>query len=231
MTIQLHPRRPIRVLANVNTPKKVIDDFLMSKKDWIEKNLQKFRESATQFPLKRNKAAEDFPFLGKDRKFKVVITLNKRSFVSVTDDNLLLHIPRNDWSADTPSQEHPNAQKEIRDFYKREGVKLLSERIQHWSQQMNLHPKQVRFREQRTRWGSCSSRKMINLNWRLIVFSLELIDYVIVHELAHLEHMNHSEKFWSLVEKYLPNSSELKHRLKESQRLTDFLAAHPRELL
>ncbi|WP_374076088.1 M48 family metallopeptidase [Bdellovibrio bacteriovorus] len=224
VSIYLYPNKPIKVIASKSTTQKVIVDFLMAKKDWIEKNFEKFSEIAEKFPEKRIKAYENFPFMGKERKLKVVITLHKKTFVSVTDENLLLHIPRNDWSANSLIEEHPTALKEIRHFYKREAVSFLSERVLYWSEQMNLKPSQVKFREQRTRWGSCSSKKIINLNWRLIVFTQEIIDYVIVHELAHLQHMNHSDRFWSLVEKYVANYKDIMKSLKESQYLVEFLS-------
>lgn len=224
VSIYLYPNKPIKVVAAKSTSQKVIVDFLLSKKDWIEKHLAKFSEMTEKFPEKKIKAYENFPFLGQERKLKVVITLNKKPFVSVTDENLLLHIPRNEWSANSLIEEHPTALKEIRHFYKREAVNFLSERIQFWAEQMSLHPSQVKFREQRTRWGSCSSRKVINLNWRLIVFAQEIIDYVIVHELAHLEHMNHSNRFWSLVEKHVPNYEGIMKSLRESQYMVEFLS-------
>lgn len=224
VSIYLYPHKPIKVIAAKNTTQKVIVDFLMAKKDWIEKNFDKFSEIAEKFPDKKIKAYENFPFLGQERKLKVVITLHKRTFVSVTDEHLLLHIPRNDWSANSLIEEHPTALKEIRHFYKREAVNFLSNRVVYWSEQMNLRPSQVKFREQRTRWGSCSSRKIINLNWRLIVFGQEIIDYVIVHELAHLEHMNHSDRFWSLVEKHISDYKKIMRSLKESQYLVEFLS-------
>lgn len=196
----------------------------MAKKDWIEKNFAKFSELAEKFPDKKIKAYETFPFMGKDRNLKVVITLHKKPFVSVTEENLLLHIPRNDWSANSLISEHPTALKEIRHFYKRESVQFLSDRLKFWSQQMGLQPSQVKFREQRTRWGSCSSKKIINLNWRLIVFAQEIIDYVIVHELAHLQHMDHSQRFWSLVEAHIPEYKSIMKTLKESQYLVEFLS-------
>lgn len=224
VSIYLYPHRPIKVLAGKQTTQKVIVDFLMTKRDWIEKNFAKFSEIKERFPEKKIKAFEDFPFLGQSRRLKVVITLHKKPFVSVTEEHLLLHIPRNDWSADSLIQEHPTALSEIRHFYKREAVQFLTQRLNFWSEQMNLRPAQIRFREQRTRWGSCSSRKSINLNWRLIVFNQEIIDYVIVHELAHLQHMNHSAHFWALVEKYVGNYKELMRSLKESQYLVEFLS-------
>ncbi|MGZ3771527.1 MAG: M48 family metallopeptidase [Bdellovibrio sp.] len=224
ISIYLYPNKPIKVMAGKSTPKKSIVDFLMRKQEWIEETFVKFAEITAKFPEKKIKAYESFPFLGTERKLKVVITLHKKPFVSVTDENLLLHIPHNEWSADSLIAEHPTALKEIRHFYKREATHLLTERLQFWSAQMNLHPSQVKFREQRTRWGSCSTRKTINLNWRLIVFTQEIIDYVIVHELAHLEHMNHSSRFWELVEKYISNYKKIVRSLKESQYLVDFLS-------
>lgn len=223
ISIYLYPNKPIKVVAAKSTPTKAIVDFLMKKQDWIEKTFEKFSEITEKFPEKKIKAYENFPFLGRDRHLKVVITLHKKAFVSVTDENLLLHIPRDSWSADSLINEHPTALKEIRHFYKREAVNLLTERMLYWSKQMNLHPSEVKFREQRTRWGSCSSRKIINLNWRLIVFTQEIIDYVIVHELAHLQHMNHSSRFWSLVEKHISNYRDIVKSLKQSQYLVDFL--------
>ncbi|WP_226987842.1 SprT family zinc-dependent metalloprotease [Bdellovibrio bacteriovorus] len=224
VSIYLYPNKPIKVVAAKSTPQKVIVDFLMTKKDWIEKNFEKFQEIAEKFPDKKIKAYENFPFKGKERKLKVVITLHKKTFVSITDEHLLLHIPRNDWSANSLIEEHPTALKEIRHFYKREAVDFLSERVKFWAGEMNLHPSQVKFREQKTRWGSCSSRKVINLNWRLIVFTQEIIDYVIVHELAHLQHMNHSSHFWGLVEKYVENYKDIVKTMKESQYLVEFLS-------
>ena len=221
--IYLKPQKPIKVVAGKTTSTKVIIDFLLVKKDWIEKSFQKFDELSLQFPTKKIIALESFPFMGANRTLKVVITLQKKSFVSLTDDSLLLHIPRNEWSADSIWQEHPLALEHIRHFYKREAKKEILKRVDFWSEKMNLKPSLVKFREQRTRWGSCTSKGVINLNWRLIVFAPEVIDYVIVHELAHLAHMDHSNRFWFLVETHHANFKECMKILKDQYRTGDFL--------
>jgi Predicted metal-dependent hydrolase len=224
LSVYLYPTKPIKVVANHSVTQKMIVDFLMAKHSWIEKTFTKFAAIEEKFPEKKIRMSEDFPFLGKDRKLKVVITLNKKPFVSMTDENLLLHIPRNEWSANATVDEHAGALKELREFYKREAVKHISERVKHWAHEMQLFPSQVKFREQKTRWGSCSSRKVVNLNWRLIVFAPEIVDYVIVHELAHLQHMNHSSNFWGLVAKYIENMEVHVKTLKESQHRVEFLS-------
>lgn len=223
VSIMLYPNKPIKVLASKSTSTRVILDFLLKKKDWIEKNLQKFEEHAQKFPEPKIRSYEEFPFLGQKKTLRVVITLNKKPFVSVTEQELLLHIPRNDWSAQSILEEHPYALKEIREFYKREGEKHILARTQFWAEQMQLFPSQVKFRDQKSRWGSCNSRKVINFNWKLMVFAPEMIDYVIVHELAHLQHMDHSARFWGLVESVLPDFKNHVRALKESQALADFL--------
>ena len=69
--------------------------------------------------------------------------------------------------------------------------------------------------EQKTRWGSCSSKGNLNFNWKLVLLAPELLDYVVVHELAHRREMNHSKNFWKIVEAELPDYRERRRRLKE----------------
>jgi len=223
VSIYLYPQRPIKVVAGKLTSQKVIYEFLLAKKEWIEKNFTKFEELSAKFPERKIKSYQKFPFFGRELSLKMVITVLKTPFVAIQEQELRLHIPRNDWSADVLTDEHPHLLAVIRDFYKREAIKKLTERTEHWAQQMNLFPSSLKFREQKTRWGSCSSRGAINLNWRLMVFRQEIIDYVIVHELAHLKHMNHSAKFWELVANYIQDYEVLMKELRDSQHLCEFL--------
>lgn len=76
----------------------------------------------------------------------------------------------------------------------------------------------VTIRGQKTRWGSCSTKKNINLNWRLLFLSAEQVHYLMVHELCHTVHMNHSKSFWALVESKLPNYQEIDKTLRKASR-------------
>ena len=223
VSIHLAPQKPIVVRTGMMTPKRIIYEFLLSKKEWILKNLAKFKELDEKFPQRRLLEKEIFPFLGKDLHLKVSITPNKKLFISRTDSNILLHVPMNQWSAISRAQDYSEHHEELRQFYKRESMNYLTERVKFLSEQMQQFPTKLSFREPKGRWGSCSSKGSINLNWRLILFSPVTVDYVIVHELCHLRHMNHSKEFWSLVEKNCPNYQVSEKELKQNQMLTLFL--------
>lgn len=92
-------------------------------------------------------------------------------------------------------------------------LEFLQSRVEHYSSLMDLQYSALKFRKMKRRWGSCSSKKVITLNKELLKVEQKLVDYVVVHELAHLTHMNHSRAFHALVEKHLPSSQTLRKEL------------------
>lgn len=101
------------------------------------------------------------------------------------------------------------------DFYQNLSADYLEERVKHFSQLMGLEFKVIKYRKMKSRWGSCSSIKTITFNTELMKLEKKMIDYVVVHELAHLQHMNHSKAFHELVEDYLPQSKQIRAKLKQ----------------
>lgn len=91
---------------------------------------------------------------------------------------------------------------------------VLPERVKHFSEQMNLFPTALKITSAKTRFGSCSGKNSICFSYRLMLYPLEAIDYVVVHELAHIRHKNHGKKFYDLIEKYLPDYKERQKLLK-----------------
>ncbi len=107
-----------------------------------------------------------------------------------------------------------NVLKNYDKFYKKYAQSYIVPRVEHYSKIMSLSYSDIKFRKMRSRWGSCSSRGVITLNTELIKIDKRLIDFIVVHELAHLKHMNHSKKFHSLVNEYIPDSFVLNQELK-----------------
>lgn len=98
----------------------------------------------------------------------------------------------------------------LTDWYKAQAEAYLHARVQMWVQTSGLQPKGVRIKGFRKRWGSCDSKGVVALNWRLMLVERPFVDYVIVHELAHLQHFDHSPRFWALVANILPQYKDLR---------------------
>lgn len=99
-------------------------------------------------------------------------------------------------------------QESIEKFYRKEAIEKITPMVYSFAGQMGLYPTQIKFRKNKRRWGSCSYRNSINLNTNLIKHDIKFIEYVVVHELAHIKHKHHKKEFWDLVEKYLPDYKE-----------------------
>lgn len=92
---------------------------------------------------------------------------------------------------------------------------VLTDKLDHYSRIMGVRPEAIHITSAKTRWGSCTSNRTINFSYRLIFAPDELIDYVVIHELAHLYEMNHSREFWAVVGKFLPDYKIRRKKLKE----------------
>ena len=102
----------------------------------------------------------------------------------------------------------------IDEFYKQKAKEIMPELVKKNSEIMQLYPSDLKFRKNKTRFGSCSYKNSISLNILLMKYPLDVIEYVIIHELAHIKHKNHSRKFWLFVEKYCPEFKKLDNDLK-----------------
>ena len=102
-------------------------------------------------------------------------------------------------------------------WYRREARRRLPARLWELAAPLGVAPARIAIRGQRTRWGSCSSRGTVSLNWRLLLVPEEVADYVLVHELCHLRHLSHSRAFWAMVGAAIPDWAERRSRLRTLQ--------------
>ncbi len=114
------------------------------------------------------------------------------------------------------------AKREITDEMRKRGVRmameLIPERVRYYADIMGISYGRITIREQKTRWGSCSSKGNLNFNWKLMLMPEGVLDYVVVHELAHRIEMNHSKAFWAVVEQVLPDYRKRKALLRETEQ-------------
>jgi predicted metal-dependent hydrolase len=168
-----------------------IERFLESKKDWIAKTLAHVRER--QARLQDYHPRQGIRFLGE--------------LIPVTDG---VKRTRFDGEKLFVKEITPDI---IRKWLQGQARKILKERLDLYAPRMGVKANAFKLSSARTRWGSCSSHGNINLSWRLILFPVEIMDYVVVHELAHLTELNHSPRFWSKVEEVIPDHRQRKKEL------------------
>ena len=100
-----------------------------------------------------------------------------------------------------------------------DSLKIFERKTNFYARKIDVYPKKITVKSYKKRWGSCSYKEELSYNWKLIMAPEKIIDYVIVHELCHLIHFNHSKDYWEKVSKILPNYKTSKEWLKINQYL------------
>ncbi len=103
-------------------------------------------------------------------------------------------------------------------LYREQARSIIEQKVAYYARLMDVTYGRIAIRDQKTRWGSCSGEGNLNFNWRLIMAPAGVLDYVVIHELAHRKEMNHSKAFWSVVEQAMPDYKKYRNWLKENGR-------------
>lgn len=222
LTLSIRSDRPMRLTSSLSTSKNEMLDFLRSHENWIRKNYEKIKAIEDKYQKPKLENGSLFPYLGELKYFTFAFSARKKPFFSVEDGFLMCYLPQGTSAFDFAANDLESL---LQDFFKRRGIEYLQARIPFWVQRTGLAPSQIKFNRATTRWGSCNSKKQINMNWKLICHAPHLIDYVIVHELCHLKHMNHSEQFWGLVASFMPEYQVYEKILDEQTAVSRFLNA------
>lgn len=107
----------------------------------------------------------------------------------------------------------------LKEWYINSSREVINKRLIYYRRIINVSYNAVKIKDQRSRWGSCSDKRNLNFNWRLIMMPQQVMDYVIIHELCHLKHLNHSKDFWNMVYRYMPDYKKSIEWLKENAEL------------
>lgn len=200
----------VKVTSPIRVSETYINELLQKKSSWILKKLSDIETRAS----KANKAkvfeeGEFYSYLGKEYKLKLVKNSDlKKPTVRLENENLIITLPNN--------FEAEKIKDILKLWYVKQFKHVIEDRIKYYSSIIGVFPQKITIREQKTRWGSCSAKGNINLNWKLIMAPLEVLEYVVIHELCHMKEMNHSKKFWNLVENIFPQHKKYRAWLKDN---------------
>jgi len=188
------------VTAPRHTPLKTLHVFVADHAEWIARQIQKSSEHTNDL------TRSDATVLWHGKTYSVTIASGKS--VKLKFENGIAHftLPK--------PHNHERLQQLLWHHYKIHASDYILPRLETWAKTMNLYPVRVTFRRARTRWGSCSSLNTLSLNTHLMMLPDELIDYIIVHELAHIRYKNHGKDFWALVARYVPQYQKKRKQLR-----------------
>jgi len=193
------------VYAPLKTPIDYIQNLVFKKRFWIKKQQKTLKGRYRKNLPKEFVNGEAFLFLGKVHK--LIIINDDDADIELTDR---LKIPRHLL---------PNAKHYLIEWYKKQACAKIKERVDWYTLLTGLQCKSIRITNAAKRLGSCGPNGTLNFSWRLIMAPLNVVDYVVVHELSHLEHKNHSTKFWNKVKTILPDYEQRKKWLKDNDNL------------
>lgn len=186
MVLRLETKNRIK-LSSSRVSRKQLEAFVYENKAWILQQRDKIKE-----PFELDSS---FYYLGEAYRVK-------HHFHAFRMDEETVYM--NPLKAQVHSDE----------FYKKTAREQLPSKVEFWKRKMDLEFNTLGFRLAKKRWGSCNSKRNISLNPYIMKLRPEMIDYIIVHELAHLVHLNHSKEFYHLIENYLPEYRKVENEIK-----------------
>ncbi len=187
-----------------------IDNIIKEKEQWIWNNIQKMKTLEKvhffdKMSLSELKNGSVLMFKGKSYNLQI-FKLGRKNKVYFDGDFVIAYVKDID-----NREELANL---IEDFYREYARKVFEEKVKIFAEKMQVSYGRISIKEQKTRWGSCSSKGNLNFNWKVVKAPEFVIDYLVVHELAHRKEMNHSDRFWNVVESTLPDYKKGKEWLK-----------------
>lgn len=200
----------VRVAAPLRTPGAEIAAFVRDRIPWIRKHRQRSAQSPRRERLSYV-SGESLPYLGRWLPIDV-IPGGRRVRIDIDLLGLRLTVPGR-YEDDVRKHAVEDA---LRDWYRRHASEEIKHRVEAWARLAGYAPRRVLVRDQRRRWGSCSPDGTLRFNWRLIMLPARLLDYVVVHELAHLVRPHHRPSFWAEVERLIPDYAERRAELRDT---------------
>ena len=199
LSLSINENAELIVRAPNQISNKKIEEFIIEKSKWINKNKNLMQSRINEM----NDSDSDYLFLG-----------NIYPLIKVNENSNKIDFNGTEFITSIENQD--KFKSSLKSWYKIKFKEIAIPRLNYFSDKYNLKINQVRFKNQKTLWGSCSSKNNINLNYLLVMAPMIVIDYVIIHELVHTVHKNHSENFWNAVEAIMPDYKKAKKWLNKN---------------
>ena len=209
VSLQIKQDGKIVIRAPYHTPKWEVERFIQGKRSWIIQRISE-REKRAKEAKKMFLPGEKFLYLGEWYPLEIRESNHKEPPLRLSFGNFILH------------KDHTEEARNLFvEWYKKEAKEKIAERIDYYKHSVHLLPKGIKITSAKSRWGSCSRDNQLSFSWRIVMASLAVIDYVLIHELVHIREKNHYKRFWATLESLLPDYREHRLWLRENGHLLE----------
>ena len=202
-SIYIERNGKVSVLVPEELAEEKLNELLESKRKWIYTNQAEWRDLNAARIQREYVNGEGFLYLGRSYRLRLVEEQDKALMLKGGYFCLL-----------APSGQVGEADEAFKEFYREKGLERIVPRVDYYKEKMGVQPNSIRIIELKNRWASCSSSGNLNFHWKCMMAPPKVLDYIAVHELAHLHHQNHSKEFWNEVDKVMPDFMDRKTWLK-----------------
>ncbi|SHK30574.1 M48 family metallopeptidase [Paramaledivibacter caminithermalis] len=192
----------VKLIVSEDLSTQRIEELLEGKRYWIHSKRAQWEDLNASRVNRQFRSGQGFLYLGSSYRLEVT---------EKTDKDLKLYRGRFYLRKSKLNE----ADELFKSFYKEKGLKKIQERIEIYKRQMGVNPKNIRIMELKNRWASCSDEGNLNFHWKCVLAPITIIDYIVVHELAHLIYKDHSDEFWNTVDKVMPDYLKRKQWLRD----------------
>jgi Predicted metal-dependent hydrolase len=210
MEIAVEPPNNIIVTAPIGTTEDEILKKVESKGSWLIQKIYSFKHM-NYMPIQREFVnGESFMYLGRNYSLQIELDLESGSRVK----NPKVKLYRGKFIVKASNKNEEDIRKAMEQWYRDRAKEVIETRVKYYQRFFNIEPTEIRIKEQKKRWGSCTSKNELLFNWRCIMAKSNALDYIVVHEMCHMYHKDHSKEFWELVASVLPDYELRKEWLK-----------------
>ncbi|MGJ9458523.1 M48 family metallopeptidase [Oceanobacillus sp. CF4.6] len=207
MEISVEPPNNVCVVAPLDTSEEIIIQKVKKKASWIVQKMFLFREMEY---LKINREivnGESFMYLG--RNYSLQINIEE------TVKKPLIKLFQGKFYIETPSRDQEQIKQALENWYRQKTLEKVTKKINYYQHYFKRTPNGIKVKEQQKRWASCTSNNDLLFNWRCSMAPSYVLDYIVVHEMCHMYHMNHSQAFWDMLVSVMPDYESRKEWLKK----------------
>lgn len=208
LAIEIEPPDIITVISPPGVPDEVIKEKVASKGKWITQKLFELKDVGYRPIVREYVNGEAFMYLGRNYSLEIKLNPNrKRAKIELGGGKIVIS---------TNNKDPKTLAKSLKRWYRREAKEKIEKRVSYYKDKFEKKPTQVKIRDQRKRWGSCTNGGTIIFNYRAIMAPSNVLDYIVVHEMVHLKYPHHTQEFWRLVGQIVPNYEDRKEWLKKN---------------